>query len=203
MDPQVYIKDVAKSSLGVYPDLNMEVEALREAYHQQLARTGYSNIPRVISVQGTVITMEKIMGITLINYLVHGGYVNREVIIQSLQFIIDKIHDTGITHRDFAPSNIIVDKVGTLWVIDFGESCIKCIIDDEDQGDQEYVELDDMAFMMEQIDKIIAYILLYIKQENLTNTDKLILDKIQPEIINKVKTYPATTLGFINRFMSK
>ena len=171
-----HIKDVKLAAGGESLTLEeAELKALKEAYFQERARREYSNIPHVLSVNGTKITMTKIDGVSLIKYLLFGGYRYKDLLITTLVGIINQIHNSGIIHADYGPHNVIINnQTNIAYIIDFGESVIPCRNVDE-------MKLDDINEMVSSINNIIAYIYLSIK---LPPEDMRI---IESQVANEIK----------------
>jgi len=72
---------------------------------------------------GPFIVMEYIEGATLADYLQSGSALalDRKLeLLLDLSTAIDYAHNHGIVHRDIKPANLMIDKDGTLKILDFG-----------------------------------------------------------------------------------
>jgi len=192
-----YIKDIQLSSGG--ENLNIEeaeLKALKEAYFQELARRRYEYIPHVVAVNGSKITMTKIEGISLIKYIINGGYKYRDNLLTALALIISQIHDSGIIHADYGPHNIIIND-NILYLIDFGESVMLCQNIDE-------MKMDDFNNMVTSINNIIAY--MYLGGIQVSPEDRNVLQSMEPLIVNEIQLSKnseiwARTKRYIEKYM--
>ncbi len=95
----------------------------REA--QALAKVTHANVLPVYDagVDGSpYLVMQLVDGETLGAYLARTRPAPRDVLALFLQAArgLSAIHDAGLIHRDFKPSNALVDKAGIVWVADLG-----------------------------------------------------------------------------------
>ncbi|MCM1136208.1 MAG: serine/threonine protein kinase [Clostridium sp.] len=81
-----------------------------------------AQVKAVIFHTDTIILEEYIEGETLGKYLLHETINEREAIrmMKELLYAVSGIHKLGIIHRDIKPDNIMVDKNGRIYLIDFG-----------------------------------------------------------------------------------
>lgn len=84
------------------------------------------NVPGVALVGRYFIVMEAIGGDTL-NVRLGGGRTGIKAarilsIMEEAGRQLAEIHAIGVTHGDFTTANLMLDKAGKLWVIDFGLS---------------------------------------------------------------------------------
>ena len=77
-------------------------------------------VPAVLLVDKYDICMERIKGENLNLLLKSETYADK--IFYQLGIYAGLMHNVGITHGDYTPANIMVDKKGKPWVIDFGLS---------------------------------------------------------------------------------
>jgi tRNA A-37 threonylcarbamoyl transferase component Bud32 len=71
-----------------------------KAFQQRKARTGYKHVPEIYQVNGCHIIMQKIKERTLRNYILAGGYVDRDRIIEIGTAALQSIHSAGIRYGD-------------------------------------------------------------------------------------------------------
>lgn len=81
---------------------------------------------------GTVyIVMEYIEGETLSQYAKREGPQSFEKIINMLEPVmlaLGKVHKKGLIHRDISPSNIMLEKDGTVRLLDFGAARVQSLM---------------------------------------------------------------------------
>lgn len=93
----------------------------------------FNNIPGIADVYDffpenntAYIVMEYIKGQNLKSIIKSrkAPYTFKEALITlaPCMFALQKVHEAGIIHRDFAPDNILVDEKGRMKIIDFGSS---------------------------------------------------------------------------------
>ena len=91
------------------------------------------DIPEVVKVldwfeeNGTAyLAMEYIRGISLDNYLqnqdVPFSFQQAWKMLEPVAEALEKIHKTGIIHRDLNPGNLMMEENGTIKIIDFGSA---------------------------------------------------------------------------------
>ncbi|MCY1066101.1 serine/threonine-protein kinase [Nannocystis sp. RBIL2] len=97
---------------------------VREA--QSLAQVDHPNVVRVYEIgeegENLFIAMELVEGVTLRKWLSEAPRGWREIVQMYLQagHGLAAAHHQGLLHRDFKPSNILVDGEGRVRLIDFG-----------------------------------------------------------------------------------
>lgn len=117
--------------------LNGEMEV-----YKKLLMILHPNIPIVYEVaqsgNKSIIVEEYVDGITVDEVLEAGRYTSKGVknIIIELCSALELIHKNGIVHRDIKPENIIIDKYGTVKLIDFDISRLR-----KDDGNKDTVML--------------------------------------------------------------
>lgn len=180
MTALVHIKDVKLAAGGAnLTNDDAELKALKEAYYQESARREYPNIPHVLAVNGSKITMTRVEGVSLIKYIFNGGYKYRDALIATLVGIINAIHKSGIIHADYGPHNVIIDTNSSPCIIDFGESVIPC-------RNIEEMEQDDINEMISTINTLIAYI--YLGGVKIPPQDMTIITSMVPYITNEINS---------------
>ena len=120
----VAIKAVA-NDLIVDPEfrIRMQDEARR---HQRLHHPNIVPVPDVFETAGeTCIVMKLIGGLSLATLLEHrpNNRLDVEEAVRIVKDVLDALnyaHRHGIVHRDVKPSNVMVDREGKVWLLDFG-----------------------------------------------------------------------------------
>jgi eukaryotic-like serine/threonine-protein kinase len=120
----VAIKAVA-NDLIVDPEfrIRMQDEARR---HQRLHHRNIVPVPDVFETAGeTCIVMKLIGGLSLATLLEHrpNNRLDVEEAVRIVKDVLDALnyaHRHGIVHRDVKPSNVMVDREGKVWLLDFG-----------------------------------------------------------------------------------
>lgn len=90
-----------------------------------------SDIPGVVQIQRlfeenntAYIVMEYVRGINLKHYLLMSGrsLTPKETfaVIKPVMYAMEKVHETGLVHRDISPDNIMIQSDGTVKLLDFG-----------------------------------------------------------------------------------
>jgi RIO-like serine/threonine protein kinase len=138
----------------------LDVAASREVYLMTLARTGYKFIPRVISLSGTRIKMERLTGVTLGKYIrANPTTENYTRVSRETRRVVRSLLEVNVYHGDVTHENIIVDPSGRVWIVDFGRARYVCPDEDEDQlfHDQMFVYFDTLDDLLQtyELDNII------------------------------------------------
>ncbi len=123
-DQPVAIKAVA-NDLIVDPDFRsrMQDEARR---HQRLHHPNIVPVPDVFDAAGeTCIVMKLIGGLSLATLLDHCpnkrlGVEEAVRIVKDILNALNYAHRQGIVHRDVKPANVMVEREGKVWLLDFG-----------------------------------------------------------------------------------
>ncbi len=90
----------------------------------------FENLPVIYDVyktdDGQAVLEEYIDGVTVAEVLESGKYTYRgmKTVVSAVCDALDIIHKNGFIHRDVKPENIIIDKNGTVKLIDFNASRI-------------------------------------------------------------------------------
>jgi len=87
-----------------------------------LASSSGLNVPSVLLIGRTTLTIKKIDGIALHKIIDENTLPPKKLkkIISSAGTYAAMLHDLDISHGDLTPANMMVDKRGGLWIIDFG-----------------------------------------------------------------------------------
>jgi len=118
--PQYVIKTVIDDEEYEQPLL---VAAAREVYLMQLAKTGYTGVPEPYSLSGTSITMQRVQGVRLGDYMrSHGSVEVYRRLATKVKAISRRLLAAGVVHRDLTFENILVGAEEYLWVVDFGRA---------------------------------------------------------------------------------
>jgi serine/threonine protein kinase len=119
-----------KVALKILPKENAKDPLELERFHREARVAALLNHPNVVRVADVAqsnglhfLVMEYVEGVTLQQILDRSGALSAQ---QAVKFIIQAAiglqaaHDAGLVHRDIKPANLILDKAGTLKIIDFG-----------------------------------------------------------------------------------
>jgi serine/threonine protein kinase/TolA-binding protein len=124
LDRKVALKLLKSAAYGRVDLSRLHGRLLREA--QAMARLSHPNVVTVhdvgLSDSRIFIAMEFVDGVTLKEWIkdrTRPWQEVRDVLLQAGQGLI-AAHAANLVHRDFKPSNIIVDKNGRVRVLDFG-----------------------------------------------------------------------------------
>jgi len=108
-------------------DVNIRSRFIEEG--RRMAAMNHEHIVRVVGVveeQGTLaIVMQLIDGMSLKEYIeTHGRLPDHGIarIIQDISSALSYVHSKGIIHRDVSTSNIMIDRSGDAYLMDFGIS---------------------------------------------------------------------------------
>lgn len=89
----------------------------------QLAKIGYADIPEPYSLSGTSITMQRVQGVRLGDYMrSHGSAEAYRRLAGRVKGISKRLLAVDVVHRDLTFENILVDKDEVLWIVDFGRA---------------------------------------------------------------------------------
>lgn len=115
-------------------DISSRFESGKQQFIEEAQRlAGFNELPSIVSVLGYVeenntayIVMEYIDGIDLQHYMQNLGRTLtfqevREYVFPIMEDL-DKVHRSGIIHRDISPDNIMLSHNGSVKLIDFGAS---------------------------------------------------------------------------------
>lgn len=117
---------VLKSLRGEYAGNPVYLEALRKEFELGV-RLDHPGIIRVVAFEeiatlGKCIVMEWVDGVTLNEFLkTNPGRRERRIIARQLAEALDYMHQSGVSHRDLKPDNIMITRRGhNVKIIDFG-----------------------------------------------------------------------------------
>lgn len=109
----------------------LNVAAAREVYFMQLAKTRYNKIPQFYYLSNTYITMERIQGTQLKEYLeLSDSIAEYRIITAKIMNAIMSMINAGVVHFDLSYENILIDVNKNPWIIDFGTARPICPGDD-------------------------------------------------------------------------
>ncbi len=121
LDRRVALKLVRAPERG---DLRLQAQLMREA--QALARLSHPNIVQVYEAGADgdelYLAMELVRGVTLATWLSDQPRSRAEIVgmFHQIGQGLAAAHRAGLVHRDFKPSNVLVDAEGRARVVDFG-----------------------------------------------------------------------------------
>ncbi len=99
----------------------------REARILGIASSAGINVPRVLLTAKTRIFMSKIEGMGMAGVMRGEHDIPKgmlEKAIEDAGRTAGALHNSDIAHGDYTPANLIIDRKGKLWVIDFGLAAI-------------------------------------------------------------------------------
>lgn len=122
---RIVVKDRIRKRYRI-PEIDSELRQKRTKIEARLLYTASANglnVPNVLLVDGSRLFIRKIDGKNL-----------HEAINGSMQIVPERLnraiydsgvccgalHNLDIAHGDYTPANMMVDRNGTLWIIDFG-----------------------------------------------------------------------------------
>ncbi len=120
----VVIKLVRPDALDGEGDDELEARLRREA--QAMAQLSHSNVVQIFDIgrhrERVFLAMEFIAGQTLDSWLIEQPRSVAEILAMFRQAGagLEAAHRAGLLHRDFKPTNVLVDRDGTAKVTDFG-----------------------------------------------------------------------------------
>jgi serine/threonine protein kinase len=120
LDRRVAIKLLHPGSRSESGDVRLRREA------QAMARLSHPNVVNIFDVlvvgSHVVLAMELVPGTTLATWLEARPRAPQEILAALLQAGrgLQAAHDAGLVHRDFKPSNVLIDGEGRVRVTDFG-----------------------------------------------------------------------------------
>ena len=108
-----------------------EIKRGKESFLKEARKMAKINqLPGVVQVREffeendtAYIVMNFIEGITLKSWLAKEGIMNEKTCANILLPVIRSLsqaHDIGMVHRDISPDNLMLDKQGKIWILDFG-----------------------------------------------------------------------------------
>jgi len=124
--------DVAIKTL--HPELISGDESLIERFKSEIRLTRLISHPSVVRTHDFgrwngmyYLTMEYVEGVTarqLIDRQGRLGVPSTLAIATQLSRSLEVAHEQGVIHRDIKPQNLLLDREGTLKVLDFGVACL-------------------------------------------------------------------------------
>ena len=107
---------------------------LQKFYEEAQNLSRFNQLTSIVSVydffyenQTAYIVMNYIEGISLKEYIKQNGPMTQGKMLQLMEPVLmdmQKVHESGLIHRDISPSNILMDADGKLILIDFGAARI-------------------------------------------------------------------------------
>lgn len=147
-----YDTTITKTIISDELEEPLEIAAAREVHMMVKSRAGYPYIPQFISLTGRNITMERIYGIKLLDYIKNSPTLDTyRNIVKKVEYAIKSILEAGVYNKDITPENIIVSPDGHIWIIDFGIAEQLCSNDDP----KEFVE-ENMSLFLRSFNYILA-----------------------------------------------
>ncbi len=111
----------AELLLTEYKDrLDREIKAIQKVDHPNVVKLRDFGTFKEKDFEYFYIVMDFIDGQQLSNYVGTVGEDKAVEIIKSILDTLEAVHSQGVIHRDLKPANIMIDKVGTPMILDFG-----------------------------------------------------------------------------------
>lgn len=120
------------SVTSTHPNQKLYEGGMKSFLDEATALSKLKDIPSVVKAlsyfqanKTAYLVMEYIEGISLKNYVLHKELFKAYDLLpvyKTLLEDIDRMHRTGLLHRDIAPDNIMLTNEGTLRLIDFGSA---------------------------------------------------------------------------------
>ncbi len=105
--------------------LDRQIRSYRTVHEPQLMHQAKAaGVPTpliyMVNVPEATIVMEYIEGVQIKQYLNRAPKAERKKICCKIGELVGKLHKEGLIHGDLTTSNMILDKQGTIYLVDFG-----------------------------------------------------------------------------------
>lgn len=112
-------------------------EDLKKFFNEAKCLSKFNEIQGIVSVldffyenETAYIVMQFVDGVSVKEYIKKNGKMKEKDVLQAMKPVLlalEKVHRTGIVHRDISPDNIMIKKDGSLVLIDFGAARMRNI----------------------------------------------------------------------------
>ncbi len=163
-----------KFVMKVYDDIYREVFVDEVMYHQTAAKLGIAPaiLDAYVSPGKGMIVMQEVEGARTLREYMLSKKTDAEIVDTARQIarLVDRLHLAGIYHGDLHDENVMVDRHGRVWLIDFGRAGALDTRPDRVQKNLRQVEHDYEVLL---------------SRKNLGNLFRYTLNKYVPKIVNE------------------
>jgi tRNA A-37 threonylcarbamoyl transferase component Bud32 len=163
-----------KFVMKVYDDIYREVFVDEVMYHQTAAKLGIAPaiLDAYVSPGKGMIVMQEVEGARTLREYMLSKKTDAEIVDTARQIarLVDRLHRAGIYHGDLHDENVMVDRHGRVWLIDFGRAGAFDTRPDRVQKNLRQVEHDYEVLL---------------SRKNLGNLFRYTLNKYVPKIVDE------------------
>ncbi len=131
---EAIVKDRIKKNyrISAIDEQIREQRTRREAKILYLSSMNGLMVPKVLLLSSTTIFMEMVHGKVLHSMIDNSTTTKRYIsIMNEAGRNLGVLHNLNIAHGDYTPANLMLDKNGNVWIIDFGLSEITLSIEEK------------------------------------------------------------------------